>query len=184
MAPQRFSTRYIVKVGIFSAIAFIIMFLEFPLPLFPTFLKFDFSDTVALVGGISLGPLAAVLIQLLKNLIHLLLRNETGGIGELSNFIVGIALILPVTYALKRRETNRNLLIGLVVGTVSMAAVAALGNYFIFLPAYMPDITPEAKLDMIIKVMVPFNLVKAVIESIIIVIVFNGLKDVLKFIRN
>ncbi len=184
MSSQKFSTKYIVKVGIFSAIAFIIMFFEFPLPLFPTFLKFDFSDSVALVGGISLGPLAAVLIQLLKNLLHLILRNETGGIGELSNFIVGVALILPVTFALKRKENNKNLLIGLVIGTVSMVVAASLGNYFIFLPAYMPAITAADKIDMIIKMLIPFNLVKAVIEGVIIVIIFNGLKDVLKFIRN
>lgn len=179
-----FSTIYIIKVGILSAIAFIVMFLEFPLPFFPAFLKFDFSDSIALIGGITLGPLAAVLIQLIKNLLNLLLHSSTGGIGELANFIVGIGLILPVTFAVKRKENNISLLIGLVIGTISMIIVAAFGNYFIFLPVYIPGIASADKISMILTTLTPFNAVKAVIEGILIIILFNGLKNVLKYLKS
>jgi riboflavin transporter FmnP len=76
------STQYMVRVAIFSAIAFVVMYLEFPLgTLFPPYLQIDFSEAVVFIGGVVLGPAAVILMEVLKNLLHLIFRAGTGGVG-------------------------------------------------------------------------------------------------------
>ena len=91
-----FNLRQLLTITLMAVISFIIMFLEMPLPIFPEFLKVDLSDLPALITGLALGPVAGILVELLKNVLHLL-RTSTGGVGELANFLVGAALILPPT---------------------------------------------------------------------------------------
>ena len=91
---NKFSTNYIVKVAILAALASAIMFLEFIIPGMPIFLKLDFSEIPVLLGTFALGPLAGILIELVKNLIHLTM-SITAGIGELANFLVGSAFLVP-----------------------------------------------------------------------------------------
>ena len=81
-------TKKLTLSAVLAAIAVVVMFLEFAIPFMPPFLKLDLSDIPALVGGFIMGPVAAVLIQLVKNLVHILLT-QTGGIGEVSNFVIG-----------------------------------------------------------------------------------------------
>ena len=85
------STSKLVKISILSAIGYILMFISVPLPmLFPEFLKIDISDLTALLGGISLGPMAGVTIAFLKNLLQFITgMSNTGGVGEFANFLIG-----------------------------------------------------------------------------------------------
>src|SRR5690554_3690588 len=78
-----------VKIAFLSVIAYIIMIFEFPLIFFPGFLKIDLSDIPALVAGFALGPVGGIMVELLKNLLHLITKTDTGGVGELANFLVG-----------------------------------------------------------------------------------------------
>ena len=76
-------TKYISVVGIMSAIGFVLMMLEFPLPfLIPGFIKFDFSELPALITAFAYGPLSGVLVCLVKNLLHLFFTTSAG-VGEL-----------------------------------------------------------------------------------------------------
>ena len=88
MNNKRFSPRNMAMIGMLSAISFILMFLEFSIPIMPSFIKLDLSELPALIGAFAMGPVEGVLICLFKNLIHLM-RTSTGGVGELSNFILG-----------------------------------------------------------------------------------------------
>lgn len=72
-----------------AAIGMVLMLVDFPLPLFPSFLQIDLSDVPAVIGAFSLGPAAGVVIELLKNLLKLIVGSNTGGVGELANFLVG-----------------------------------------------------------------------------------------------
>lgn len=92
MNNTRNTTRYMAKVSILSALSFLIMLLEFPLPLLPAFLKIDLSEIPVLLGTFALGPLAGLAIELVKNLLHLTI-SSTAGIGELANFLVGSAFV-------------------------------------------------------------------------------------------
>ena len=87
---QRFSARYVAFVGVFGAIAAVLMYLEFPLPFAPAFYKLDFSEVPVLIGTFSLGPLAGVLIEFIKILLHFIIKGtQTAGVGEIANFAVG-----------------------------------------------------------------------------------------------
>ena len=84
-----FATSAMVKMGMLAAIGMVLMLVDFPLPLFPSFLQIDLSDVPAVIGAFSLGPAAGVVIELLKNLLKLIVGSNTGGVGELANFLVG-----------------------------------------------------------------------------------------------
>lgn len=176
------TTNYLVKVAVLAAIARVVMFFEFPLPIFPTFLKMDFSDLIPLLGGLAMGPLAGVLIELVKNLIHLV-NSTTGGVGDLANFIVGAAYIFSVSYFYQKHKTKKGAVIGLIVGIFAMIVAGALVNYFITVPLYavVLGLSTEAivgmsaavipaihdKLTLILFAFCPFNLLKGVLLTLL-----------------
>lgn len=177
---QRINTGDMIRISIFAALAFVVMYLEFPIAaLFPAFLQIDLSDVVVFVGGITMGPMAVVFIELVKNLLHLLLRGGTGGVGELANFMVGVALLVPPVITYRKRKTILSLIIGFAIGILTMIVVASVGNYFIFLPFY--GVASNDLLGSIIAVYAPFNLVKGLIVAVIALIVHQSLKDVYKY---
>lgn len=179
------SLRYVAKVGILAAMATVLMFLEFPLPfLAPEFYKLDFSEVPVLIGSFALGPLSGVLIELLKNLLKFLITgSSTAGVGELSNFLTGCVFILPAALFYRVKKTRRGALLGLLLGGALFVAVGAVANYFVLIPLYSrlyglpldaivgmgnaihPAITDLRML--VLLAVVPFNLVKAVLDAVI-----------------
>ena len=135
---KKFNVHFLTKIGMLTAVAVVLMYLELPLPIFPAFLKIDLSDLPALLGGFALGPLAAVIIQLVKNIIHFIVKNDgTGGIGNLANFIVGCALFVPASIVYMKNKGHKNAILAMLVGIVSMIIVAALSNYFVLWTLYV-----------------------------------------------
>lgn len=194
---QSKSTGFIVKVGLLSAIALILMYLEFPIPfLFPSFLQMDFSDVPALVGGFALGPVAGVLIGLIKNLFHIMTKSDTAWVGPLANFITGIAFVVPASVIYRYMHTKKGALLGLLVGTVSMTVVMAFANYYIFLPLYEtvlgypmaaivgmgtmvnPNITDLKTL--IILGTAPFNFLKGTAVSVVTLTLYKHISRLFK----
>lgn len=189
-----FSLRGIVKVGMLSAIAFILMLLEFPLPLFPAFLKFDISDLPALIGGFALGPLAAVLIEFIKNVFHFIFKpGSTGGSGNLANFIVGAAFTAPAAYIYLKNKSKKGALIGMGVGTVFLLLVSSLANYYILIPLYAKLYSMEVVMALmtqikyivdiksyVIYAVLPFNLIKAVVISLITLFIYKSVSPILR----
>ena len=123
------------KISIMAALSFLIMLIEFPLPFMPPFLKLDFSEIPALLIAFSMGPLGAVMVELIKNLLHLL-KTTSAGIGELANFIVGAFLVVPVGLVYKWNKTKKGAYIALAVGLVSMTVFSSIFNYLVLLPLY------------------------------------------------
>ncbi len=175
-------TRRIIQIGVLSAIAFVLYFiLEFPLLPGAPFLKFDFSDIASVVGGFALGPVAGVLIQLIKNVLHIFLKaNDGTPIGELANFVIGIAYMLPAVWIYRRNKTRKTALIGMAVGSVCLPLVAAVFNYFVFIPLYSPGLLQSGAGAYIMSVIIPFNFLKGVIISVITFILYRYLSPVLK----
>jgi len=118
-----------------SATAFILMYLEFQVPLFPGFLKLDFSDVPALVASFAMGPLYGVMVELIKNIIHATIT-QSGGIGEIANFSVGSIFVYTAGIIYQFNKTRKNALISMAIATVVMAFTASLLNYYVFLPLY------------------------------------------------
>jgi len=180
-----------VTTALLSAIAFLIMYIAFPLPLMPTFLTIDLSDIPAIIGAILFGPFAGIIIEALKNLLH---YATTGGIpiGELANFIAGSALIIVGSLIFRKRQTTRSLLIGLSLGTLTMAIIMSLVNYYVIYPAYAVfmgfPINQQIQLaqaanhsihdllTLIILAVLPFNIIKGIILIVIAVPIWLRLR--------
>lgn len=128
-------TRWIAKTGILSAVAIILMYLEFNLPFMPVFLKFDFAEIPALLGTFAMGPLTGVIIELIKNLSHLPF-SHTSYIGELANFLVCSSFVFVAGIIYRNNKTRKTAIISLVVGTIAMTIAGVLVNYYINLPFY------------------------------------------------
>lgn len=180
---QNSKTRYLVRIGVLSALAFVIMLLEMPIG-FADFLKLDFSDLIAMIGGITMGPLAALLIELVKNLLKAVIITRTGFVGEYANFVVGAAFVVPASFLYHRIKKDKGLIIGLLVGILSLVVVACITNYFIFLPLWGMNYegAHTDKINLIYTALLPFNFVKGVVISVVTLIAHKGLKPIYRYI--
>ncbi len=129
------SIRKIAVSAILTALAVVLMYLEVPLFFFPGFLKFDFSELPVVIGAFVLGPVYGVIIELLKNLIHLPV-SATAGIGELSNFITGSIYVFTAGLIFKRFKSFKGAAVSLIASALILTALAYPVNYFITLPLY------------------------------------------------
>ncbi|MCI8300797.1 MAG: ECF transporter S component [Lachnospiraceae bacterium] len=129
-----------------SAIAFLLMFLEFSVPVMPPFIKMDFSELPALLGAFAVGPVSGVMICLIKNLMHLLM-STSGGVGELSNFLLGACFVFPAGLVYQKWKGKKSAVLGASAGAALMAAVSIFSNYFIVYPFYYNFMSKEAVLQ-------------------------------------
>lgn len=126
-----------VRISVLAVISFLLMLIEIPLFFTPEFLKIDISDLPSLVAAFAMGPLAGVIVELLKNILKIAIRGtNTVFIGELANFIVGSIYVVVSSYIYRKSKTKKSAVIGLVFGTISMAVVASIINYFVLIPLY------------------------------------------------
>lgn len=192
----KMSTGTLTKISILSVIAFLIMLLELPLWFTPIFLKIDASDLPALIGAFALGPIAGVLIELIKNLLHIALRGtETAAVGELANFIVGSLFVFTAGYIYYKKKTIKNAVLGMIVGTIVMTVVMSIANYYVLIPFYVRlyGMPLETILDMakaankyvvdlktfIFYTVVPFNILKGIALSIITLVLYKKISPIL-----
>lgn len=189
------STKTMTKVAILSAISYILMYISIPIPgIFPEFLKIDISDVPAIFGGMSLGPIAGFTIVLIKNLFQAMTASTTAWIGEIANMLIGGSYVIIVSMVYRKRKDIKGLLTGFVLGTIVMIIVGCLSNYYMLLPFYatvMPMdaiisagqiINPNVK-DLgsfVIWMIAPFNLVKAVLISVLTLPLYKKMEVVLK----
>lgn len=176
---MKISTKQITKIGMLVAAGVVLMYLEIPiLPAFP-YLKLDFADLPVLLGGFAFGPIVAIIIEILKNVIHFIIKNDgTGGIGNLANILVGCALCVPAAIIYKKRKNRKGALMGLVVGIFSMIAVGVLINYFVILPLY-GIVDETAVRATMIGGIIPINAIKGISTAIITYILYKPLSPIL-----
>jgi len=195
-------TKFVAKVGVLAALASAIMFIETPLPFMPPFLKLDLSEIIVLLGAFSMGPLAGVVIELIKNLVHLPFT-ITGGVGEMANFVVGCSFVVPAAWVYKRNKSIKTAIRGLAIGSIVMVLMATLVNYFVMIPLYVEifadkfNITPEESLKSIIQSgaeknqnivdlatlilygIIPFNIVKVIVVSLLTFVSYKRVSPIL-----
>ena len=189
--------RNLVVAGMLSAVAFILMFFDFPLPmLIPSFIKMDFSDLPALLGAFALGPVYGVIISFLKNVLHIFIKGtSTAAIGELSNFILGAVFTFTAGMIYKKKRTRKGALAGALIGAAAMAVVGIFSNYFITYPAYslFYGMTMEAILgayqailpsvDSILECLLIFNLpftfMKGAADVVLCMLIYKPLSPLL-----
>ena len=187
------SVRTISMTAMLSAVAYLLAFVEFPVPLSPSFARMDLSDLPALIGAFAFGPLSGLLIELVKNALQLL-TTSTGGIGEIANFLMGAAYVVTAGFIYTRHKTKKTALAACVLASVVMGIAAALANYFILLPLFenfMPldqliasfaEFLPfiHTKLDVVLFNAFPFNLLKGIVIGGVTMLIYKRLTPILK----
>ncbi|MBA4494030.1 ECF transporter S component [Paenactinomyces guangxiensis] len=172
--------------SLLSGCSFLMQKLEFPLPMFPVFLKIDFSDIPALIGGLIYGPLAGVLIEFLKNVLHFIFSgSETGAIplGQMSNFLSGSIFVVVTVLISKKAGQLKGLIYGLGAATLLMAIVMTITNWYILFPAYSTlihwTVTGSEKMVLVLYGVAPFNIVKGAIIATVFIPLYLKLKPYL-----
>lgn len=195
LKKRKISARVLVKVGLLSALAFLLMFVEMPIPgLFPEFLKIDISDIPALIAGLAMGPVAGICVEIVKNFLHTIVSTTTGGVGEIANIIVGSAFVFATSLVYRKKRNLKRLILGFICGTIAMIIVGSAFNYFFLLPFYgqlmgMDAIISLGKavnpkvsnlLTFVLWFIAPFNLIKGIMISILSVPLYKKLEKVIK----
>ena len=189
------SAKTIAKVGVLSAIAYILMFISIPLPIFPSFLKIDLSDIPAIFGGMSLGPMAGLAIVIVKNFLQGITASTTGGVGEFANVVIGGSYVLIICLFYRKLKSIKGVLIGGLLGIVAMTIMGCIMNYYIMIPLYatvygMPleqivqlgtVINPKVTdlMTFVIWMIAPFNILKAGIMTAVTLPLFERMEKIL-----
>lgn len=197
-----FATKNLVLMAIFSALAAVLMLLEFPLPFIaPSFYEIDLSEIPVLIGSFVMGPVAGVIMEAVKILLKLLIKGtSTAYVGDFANFVIGCCLVVPASVIYKKYKTKKGAFIGMLVGTVVMAVAGTIMNYFVLIPFYVKAfgmpldaiIGMGAKINSLISnkwafvliCVAPFNIVKGVIDSLITALVYKRISTFIKGIGN
>ncbi|MBR4758926.1 MAG: ECF transporter S component [Lachnospiraceae bacterium] len=186
-------TRNLAMVGMLSAVSFILMFLEFPIPLMPSFIKLDVSELPALIGAFAMGPIEGVAICLIKNLIHLL-KTSSGGVGELANFLLGAVFVFTAGMIYKKMKNRKGAIIASLAGALAMGVFSVPINYFITYPFYTNFMPMEAiigayqaiyagvnsLIECLLVFNMPFTFGKGIIDVIITFLVYKRLSPIIK----
>ncbi len=177
-----------------AAVSAVLMFFDFSVPFMPVFIKMDISELPALLAGFAYGPVSGVAVCLIKNLVNLT-RTTTSGIGELCNFLLGAAFVLPSALIYKHKKTRKGAAVGAVVGAALMALLSLPINYFISYPVYASfipgamdaiismyrEILPsvDGLLACLVTFNLPFTLIKGIIDAVICFLIYKPLSPVL-----
>ncbi len=172
-------TKVMVRIAVLGAIAFVLMYLEFPLPFLPVFLKFDFGDVPTLIAGFTMGPAAGFLSQAVKAVIFFLSgKGDAGIIGVTANLAAGGSMTVAASIFYHRWGKRRNVWGALIFGTIVMVVVTTLANIYIFLPIY--GIPAEQILPLVYAGTIPFNIIKGIFTSIATVFLFSRFKKIIQ----
>ena len=197
---NKMSVKMITQVGMLGAIAVVLMLFEIPLPFAPSFYEIDFSEVPVMVGAFAMGPLAGVLIEFVKILLNLLINGTTtAGVGEFANFLIGIGFCLPASIIYRKMHSKKGAIIGLATGTLIMTAAGCFLNAYVLLPAYGKafEMPIDALVGMgtavnanitdlftfVVFAVAPFNLLKGILVSLVVVLIYKKISPILKYGR-
>ena len=190
---KKMNVRNMAMTGILAAISAVLMMFSFSIPIMPSFIKMDFSELPALIAAYSMGPLSGVTVCLIKNLINVTMTT-TGGVGELSNFLLGCCFVLPAGILYRIKANRVYALMGAMIGSATMAMMSLPINYYITYPVY----TAFLPLDKIIAMYqaifpgvdglfqcllifnVPYTFVKGMLNTLLAFLIYKRISPFIK----
>lgn len=190
---KRINSRYLASGGILAAISVVLMFVETPLPMMPSFLKLDISNIPALIGGFAFGAPIGVLIVLVKDLIHMTIT-QTAFVGELADFLVSGSFVFCASLIYSYKKSRKRAFIGMGCGILAMVIVGAVMNYYVLLPFYAKAYMPMEqiislcsqinslivdKLTYVIYGVIPFNIIKGLVISLITALTYKHISKII-----
>ena len=186
--------RVLTGTAMLGAVAVVLMYLEFPIPIMPAFVKLDVSELPALIASFAYGPVSGILVCLIKNLIKLP-STSTAAVGELFNFVMGALFVGVAGLIYKRNKTRKGAIVGALLGALVMAVVSVPYNYFIVYPAYVvmyhlpldaiigmyQAINPNVNglLACLLVFNLPFTFVKGALDAALCFLVYKPLSPIL-----
>ena len=186
--------RVLTGTAMLGAVAAVLMYLEFPIPIMPAFVKLDVSELPALIASFAYGPVSGILVCLIKNLIKLP-STSTAAVGELFNFVMGALFVGVAGLIYKRNKTRKGAIVGALLGALVMAVVSVPYNYFIVYPAYVvmyhlpldaiigmyQAINPNVNglLACLLVFNLPFTFVKGALDAALCFLVYKPLSPML-----
>ena len=193
---KKMNLRKVAVTAIMAAIAAVLIeFPSFPIPaIMPGFIKFDFSELPALLTSFSLGPQWAIVVCLIKNMVSLL-STSTGGVGELSNFLLSCAFVVPAGFIYRKVKTRTGAFLGSLTGALTMAGLGVLTNYFVVYPIYanlmggMDNIvrayqvilpSTDSLIECLLIFNLPFTFVKGMVSVLITFLIYKKISPILK----
>lgn len=195
---KKLNTRVIAGCGVLIGVAVILQYIEFPIAIMPSFIKLDLSDLPEIIGAFAYGPLAGVIITVLKNVIHLL-ASQSGFVGELSNALLGCAFVIPAGLIYKSNKNKKNAFVGGLVGAITMALVSFPLNLYLIYPLYInilhfpleaiigmykainPSINSLSQALLVFNV--PFTFFKGLADVLLCILVYKRISPLLKGVK-
>lgn len=191
------NTRRLVVIAMLSAIAIVVYYLDFNVPLMPAFIKLDLSNVISLIAAFALGPVSGVSVCLIKNLVHLLIKglSTTYGIGDIFDFVTSAVFALVAGLIYLKMKNKKGALIGCAVGTVVYSAISLPLNLFIVYPIYAAafggmdaiigmykEILPsvDSLFGALAIFNLPFTFIKGILCSVVTIIIYKPLSPVIK----
>jgi len=191
---KRTNTRKLTSVAMLAAVSTVLMFFSFNVPLMPSFIKMDLSELPALIASFTFGPVAGVTVCLIKNLINVFFTT-TGGVGEISNFLLGSMFVAPAGFIYQKMRTKKGAMIAAVIGAATMAVLSIFTNYFVVYPVYSNLMAPmeaiigayqainpnvETLLDALIWFNMPYTFIKGMLSVVITMFIYKPLAPILR----
>lgn len=200
-SASRMKVKKIAFIGLMGAVSAVLMLMRFPIPFMPPFLSFDLSGVMEIMGGLMFGPVEALCIIVVKILLQLVMQGTMSlGTGELQNFLLSSAYVLPAVFIYHRKKTRKSAALGMTVSCCAVAVVAVLTNLYLIIPFYvklfgmsMGDIiamcnavNPAMKdtVSLVIFGLLPFNLIKYGATSVVTFIIYKRLSGLIRGIIN
>ena len=188
---QSLSTRDVATIAVLAAISAVLFMVEIPVVLF---YKLDLSNLPVLLGAFSMGPMQGTLILLVKSLLGLL-HSSSQGVGELADFLMGLAMLLPAGLIYQRHKDRKGAILGMAVGTLVATLAGVLTNLYLMIPFYgvafgMPveqivamgqSLIPavDSELKFVFWITAPFNLLKWIVISVVTALIYKPLSPIL-----
>lgn len=194
---KTFTTRKMVMIAMMSAIAIVIYYCDFPVPLMPGFIKMDLSNVISLLAGFSMGPVAGVVVCLIKNLVHMVIKGmgTTMGIGDIFDFVTSAAFTFTAALIYMKNKTKKNAVIATIIGTIVFTLISLPLNYFIVYPIYFKAFGGEAAIlsayqqilpsvknifSALCIFNLPFTFIKGVLCALVTILIYKPLSPIIK----
>ena len=190
---KRTDIRKMTSTAMLSAVATVLMCFSFSVPLMPSFIKMDLSELPALIASFTFGPMAGVSVCLVKNLINVFFTT-TGGVGEVSNFLLGAMFVAPAGFIYQKMRTKKGAMIASVVGAATMAGLSLVTNYYIVYPVYTNIMPMEVIIgaysainpnvtnlwQALLWFNVPYTFIKGMLSVVITMLIYKPLAPILR----
>ena len=191
---KRTDIRKMTSTAMLAAVSTVLMFFSFSVPFMPSFIKMDLSELPALLASFTFGPMAGVSVCLVKNLINVFFTT-TGGVGEVSNFLLGSMFVAPAGFIYQKMRTKKGAIIASLVGAATMAGLSVITNYFVVYPVYSNLMAPmeailgayrainpnvETLIDALLWFNMPFTFIKGMVSVVITMLIYKPLAPILR----